>query len=300
MAQLNNQLAERELIKKFQSDPSWLSELRAKNNWVGNDVIKIPRQGTAPTVLINNTVYPISSNNREDDFIAVSLHKYDTTNTTVSDDELYALAYEKLNDVQLQHREELDAKTAAHALHALAVPAHTAVTPVLETTGPDDGTGRRRLITQDLINYRKALSDLNVPLKGRVLVLSNEHEADLMTEDSNRAKSWGADFQSGAVGVQHVGFKLYTSTDAPYYDLAENEDDEMVWTKQAFGAVTGRQASVLFFAPNAVKATGTVKRYARLAENDPENRKNTLGFRLWFIAVGIKDEGFGAIVSADV
>ena len=292
MAQLNNELAEKELIKKFRHDNSWLSELKSKNQWVNNNVIKIPKQGAAPSVLINNAIFPIASNLRTDDFVVVSLNKYDTTNTRVTKDELYALAYEKLNDVQVQHREELEDQTGAHALFSIAVPAHSATTPVLVTTGPLDGT-RKRLITADLITLWKKLNDLAVPLTGRVVVLSSEHAADLMFEDASRQKTWG-DLSGGLLAQNHVGFKLYTSIDAPNYKQVSG-----VWTKQAFGAtVVGQQpASVVFYNKNACKATGTVERFARDAKDDPENRQHTIGFQLWFIAVGIKDEGFAAIVS---
>lgn len=298
MAQLNNELAEKELIKKFRHDNSWLGELKPKNNWVNNDVIKIPRQGAAPTVLINNTIYPILTNNRDDDFITLSLNKYDTENTAVTDDELYALAYEKLSDVQVQHREQLEDKTAEHALYSLAVPKHTVTTPVLETTGPDDGTGRKRLVTADLISLWKQLGDMRVPLQGRVIVLSTEHAADLMMEDSARAKSWGADFQNGVAGVSHVGFKLWVATYSPRYKKDTNDNN--IWKREAFEAITGVPGSIVFFKNNACKATGSVKRYALEAANNPTDRQNVIGFRLWFIAVGIKDEGFATIVSGTV
>ena len=289
---MNNELAEKELIKKFRHDNTWLSELKSKNQWVSNDVIKIPKQGTAPAVLINNAIFPIASNNRTDDFVVVSLNKYDTENTRVTQDELYAIAYEKLSDVQTQHREELEDQTAAHALFSIAVPANTVKTPVLETTGPLDGT-RKRLTTKDLITMWKKLNDLKVPLAGRVIVLSSEHAADLMFEDSSREKTWG-DLSGGLLASNHVGFKLYTAIYSPNYKLIST-----VWTKQAYGAVVAGQvpASVVFYNKNACKATGTVTRFAREAKDDPENRQNTIGFQLWFVAVGIKEEGFAAIVS---
>lgn len=297
MAQLNNELAEKELIKQFRHDNTWLSELKSKNNWVGNNVIRIPKRGVAPTVLINNNIYPIQTNNREDDFITLSLNKYDTENTAVTDDELYALAYEKINDVQLQHRETLEDVTAEHALHALAIAEESDKTPVLVTTGEDDGTGRKRLVTADLIRLYKELSDLKVPRQGRVIVLSSEHVADLMMEDSARSKSWGGDFQNGVSGVMHVGFKLWAASYSPHYE--QDEDDDNKWKKQGFESVNGKPASVVFYKHNAIKATGTAKRYAVKASDNPVYRQNEIGFRLWFIAVGIKDEGFAAIISAD-
>lgn len=298
MSQLNNELAERELIKQFRHDNSWVSELTSKNQWVGNDVIKIPKRGAAPTVLINNSIYPIDSSGRDDSFITVSLNKYDTENTIVTDDELYALAYEKVNDVQLQHRETLEDVTAEHALYSLGVAEESATTPVIETTGENDGTGRNRLTTKDLINLYKKLSDLNVPRQGRVIVLSNEHVADLMMEDSARAKSWGGDFQTGIAGVMHVGFKLWAASYSPHYKKDTNDGNK--WKKEAYEAVTGNPASIAFYKNNAIKATGSVTRYAVEARNNPTYRQNEIGFRLHFVAVGIKDEGFAAIVSGAV
>ena len=292
MPQLNNELAEKEMIKKFRHESSWLSELRSKNNWVSNDVIKIPRQGADPTVLINNATYPIASNNIADDYITVSLNKYETVNETVTDDELYALAYEKVNETQEKHRLTLEDKTAEHAIFSLAIPNATATTPVLVTTGPvNPATSQKRLTTTDLTNLWAELTKKGVPLQGRVIVLSPDHAADLMHEDASRTREWGGDWQEGKVPVQHAGFRLWCANYTPYYDEVLT-----VWTRQAFGSTTGRQASIVFYKPNAIKARGTVKRYAVSADQNPTMRENVIGFRVWFIAVGIKDEGFAAIV----
>lgn len=295
MAQLYKELAEKEMIKQLRHDNSWVSELTPKQNWVSNDVIKIPRRGAAPIVLINNNVYPINTNNRDDDFISLSLNKYDTENTAVTDDEAEALPYEKSSDVQMQHREELEDKTAEHALYSLAPSEATAKMPILETSGEvNPETGQKRLISADLIRFWKELTNLKVKLKGRVLVLTAEHAADLMYEDSRRAKTWGEEWLNGEVPQSHCGFRLWVSTYSPEY-LKNGAD----WEKQAFGAdvVGAVKASVCFFKKHACKARGTVTRYMRKASDDPENRQTTIGFRVWWIAVGIQDEGFGAIVS---
>lgn len=56
--------------------------------------------------------------------------------------------------------------------------------------------------------------------------------------------------------------------------------------KIPFGSVTvGRKSSVVFHKGSTAKAVGTVKRFARPAELDPENRENTIGFRLYHIIV---------------
>ena len=83
---LKNELAVTELIKNFRHENTWLEAVPSKPQWVGNDVIKIPIRGSAPRVLIDNTVYPIDSSEREDGYLKVSLHKYETENTAVTAD----------------------------------------------------------------------------------------------------------------------------------------------------------------------------------------------------------------------
>ncbi len=292
MSQLKKEIAEKELIRKFRHDHSWLSDLTPKNNWVGNDVIKIPKQGDAPNVLINNGVYPIAVNNRDDDHILVALNKYDTENTAITDDEAETLPYEKTSDVQRQHREELEDETAEHALYSLAPAADTATTPVLETTGADDGTGRKRLTTKDLATYKKKMQDLGIR-KDLSIALSTEHAMDLLIEDSERAKAWGSDWSDGKVPKDHAGFRLWCPGYSPHYDAATKDIE-------GYGAVTGVPASIIYHRKTCYKATGSAKRYLSKAENDTRNRQTEVGYRIYFIAVATKDEGQGAIISGAV
>lgn len=298
MAQIQNELAEKEMIKQFRHSNTWVSAVRSKNNWVSNDVIKIPSRGTAPKVIINNNIYPIVSNNREDGNIVVSLNKYETENTQVSDDELYALPYDKLSDVQSQHRETLEDDSQAHFLYSIAPAAHDATkTPVLETTGADDGTGRKRLTAKDLIEFRKTITKAPIltPNRNIMLILCADHIADLLLEDLT-FKTQYQNIKDGLISKNYLGFEVYEDTnEVTYKDVAGT------LTKEAFGATPqGKAASIVAYKPNLVKAMGTVKRYASKAEDDPKNRKNEIGFRLWAICLAIKDEGMGAIVSGTV
>jgi hypothetical protein len=221
-----NELAVTELLTSFRHENSWLEAVKSKPEWVGNDVIKIPVRGVAPRVLIDNTIYPIDSSQREDGKVVISLHKYETENTEVTTDELYALPYEKVNDVQVQHRETLEDETAQHALFSITPAENTAKTPVIVTTGPADENGRKRLVSNDLINLKKKLDKI-CPKKGRVLVLCSDHVADLLIED----KTFNQRYQDAAGGVitkNYYGFKIYESTYAPTFKDGE---------KEAYGAV---------------------------------------------------------------
>lgn len=285
---LLNQTAEKEMLKKFRHDNMWLGALKSKQGWVDNDVIKIPKRGAAPTVLINNTVYPIVSNGRDDSHVVLSLNKYETTNTTVTAAELYALPYEKVSDVQEQHREELEDKTAQHALHSIAPVSNSANTPVIECTGTPDASGRKTMTSKDVNKAKKMLDKLLVAKEGRILVLCPDHVADLLDEDRTFQTQYH-NATDGMLAKSYYGFMIYESTYNPTYNGG---------TKVAFGAVDGSQvASVIMHNKTCFKATGSVTRYARPKELDPENRRHTIGFELYFIGIPIRDEGVGAIIS---
>ena len=284
---LKNELAVTELITQFRHENEWLGAVKSKPEWLNNDVIKIPVRGLAPKVLINNTVYPIASHQREDGKVIISLNKYETENTEVTTDELYALPYEKVSDVQVQHRETLEDRTAEHALVSIAPQKNTDKTPVITTTGEDDGTGRKRLTAKDIIRLKKLEDKLKVPKKGRVLVLCSEHVADLLIEDLTFETRY-QDANSGKIADNYYGFEIYESTYAPTYHNGE---------KEAFGAVPqGKEASIVFHKNYTVKAVGSAVRYAREKSENPEGRKHTIGFEMHFVCVAIKDEGTAAII----
>jgi len=283
---------EKFIIKKFRHVGSWIQEVSSKNDWVNQDAIKIPKRGgTAPKVLINNSVYPIASNRRDDDHVVVSLNKYDTENRTVTDDELYSVAYDKEGDVNLELKEELEEATIDHALHSISPSANSADTPVIETTGEDDGTGRKRLTKKDVVVFKGKLDDLKVPKKGRVLVLNSTHANDLLIEDSAFEKGYH-NRKDGAISLNYYSFKVYEETYTPAYDKDNN--------LKAFGAVavaTDRVASIAIHKKSVVKASGSIKRFALPSHLNPQGREAVLGYKKYFGCFAIQDQGQAAIVS---
>ncbi|HRS19627.1 MAG TPA: hypothetical protein P5243_08985, partial [Bacteroidales bacterium] len=134
-----------EMIKAFRNSMEslgWINRIRSYDQYAQNDVIHFVNLGGDPTVLVNNTTYPIGIENLNDADKAISLDKFQTKATRVTDDELYAITYDKMGSVIERHRESIDQKKYAKALHALAPSSHAAKTPVLLTTGvtASDGT----------------------------------------------------------------------------------------------------------------------------------------------------------------
>ncbi len=292
---IKNSIAESEMIKQLRHEHSWVSEIKSKQGWVNQDTIKIPKRGAAPKVLIDNTQYPIAKSERDDSHVVVSLHKFDTENTIVTDDELNALPYDKLSDVQQQHRETLEDSTLEYGLYGLAPQANDEANNlfVLETTGENDGTGRKKLTTGDLRKLQAKMNKKGINKKGRILILCDDHVSDLLAEDKKFETQYH-NHTEGALAKNYYGFVLYEDSTTPQYN-----DTTLV--KLPFGSATvGRTSSVVFHSGSTAKAVGSVKRFAILAENNPELRENTIGFKLYHIIVAYGIEGSAAIISGKV
>ena len=109
---------------------SWLDGIPDNSSLVDNDVIHLVDVGVDPDVLVNNTTYPIPLQNLNDADITISLDKFQTKVTPVTDDELYAISYDKISRVKESHSNAINDSKFAKAAHALCATSHTAKTPV--------------------------------------------------------------------------------------------------------------------------------------------------------------------------
>lgn len=286
-----------ELIKAFRTAPEqlgWYDRIRSYDQYVENDVIHFTEIGGDPKVLVNNTTYPLNITKLEDADKPVSLDKFDTEATPVTDDELHAVSYDKMASVQERHREAIKESVRQKAIHAIAPDAHAAgKTIVVRTSGEKDTASlRKRLSVADLIGLKAAFDAMGTPATDRVLVLCSDHVNDLLHTDQKFREAYNINQTEGKI-ARLYGFDIYEYNGTPYYTSAGN--------KKAFGSSVGntdRQASVAFHVPSMMKANGSVQMYYSEAKNDPLYHRNLVNFRKWGICLPLKgDKTRAAIVS---
>ena len=175
-----------ELVKALRGllDGTWLDGIPDSSSLVNNDIIHLVDVGVDPDVLINNTTYPIPLQALDDRDIAIELDKFQTKVTPITDDELYAISYDKMSRVKESHSNAINDAKFAKAAHALCPNENTEKTPVLVTTGERDAdTGRLRLTPGDIVRLKAALDKARVPADKRRLVLCCDHVNDLLMTD---------------------------------------------------------------------------------------------------------------------
>lgn len=284
-----------ELIKHLRAGDkaTFLDGLPDYSQYANNDVIHLVDVGGDPEVLVNNKTYPIDIQQIDDTDATFSLDKFQTKATPVTDDELYALSYDKMASLKERHGDAILEKKFAKAIHALAPDSATAKTPVLKTTGAVEGgttTGRRMLRREDIVAAKKEFDKMGVPVEGRRLVLCTDHVNDLLLHDQKFAEQY-YNYTTGKISNLY-GFEVYEYVANPVYKTNG--------TKVAFGTRPSEheyQASVAFYARNTFKATGSTTMYYSEAKTDPTNQRSLVNFRHYYIVLPKRKEAMLAITS---
>lgn len=288
-----------ELVESFQPEieASFLNEIPDESRHVSssgsgeNQVIHLVDIGVDPEVLINNTTYPIGYSTLANGDISFQLDKFTTVATKVTDDELYAITYDKIAVVNKKHKNAILAKKFAKATHALAPQSHTAATPVLGTSGATVA-GKKLATVNDIIDLGGALSAAGVPDDGnRVLVLNTVHNTGIVKEVKDFYKDY-LNIATGQLRPLFHGFKVYLYHAMPFYLAADN-------TKVSFGAVFNpaihNVASVVFYAPDMFRAEGSTKMY--YDEPDTQNQAAAVNYRHYYLVSPKKARAIGALVT---
>jgi hypothetical protein len=286
---LNKQVWTSQLMRNFYPEYLFLTYAQDFTNLVENDKIHIPEMGADPNVLINNITYPIAVTERVDIDQEITLDEFDTENTMVRNAEAVEMAYDKVESVIYGHKQTLSAETASKAAHAYSPNANTINTPVIITTGEDNGEGYKRMLPKDILKLGKLWTKNNIPLDGRYLVLDPDHLEDLIEFDLKAFKDI-TDLVDGKP-KRFGGFNILVFANNPRYNAT-------TLVKSAFGSVTGAPSSFAFHNKEVMKADGSVKMFSTI--DDPKERASIIGFNKRFVAMAIRNKGIGAIVSKPV
>lgn len=286
-AGLNKEIWLDEILEDFYADDMFLSEMKDMSAFVDNNTINLAEAGVDPDVLINNTTYPIATNQRTDTPIALPLDTYDTENTLVRSIEKAELAYDKVKSVTEGHKQALRMTFMEKAAHALVPSSDTATTPIITATGADNGDGNKRLKFADVIKLRTAFNDAEIPAEGRILVLSTQHQEDLELEDVDR---FNRVMEKGNL----LGFKLYFLAEKRLPRYNKTTGDKIAWGAADVPA-TDVRASFAFHKDEVMKAKGTVDLFSRI--NDPSDRGDVIGFQMRGLSMPIRNKGIAAIYS---
>lgn len=283
-----------ELIKRLNAGlkADFLKGIPDYSAKVDNEVIHLVDVGGDPDVLVNNTTYPIPIQDLTESDIPIGLDKFQTKATRVTDDQLYALSFDKFSADVERHGNSILTVKYKKAAHALAPYSHTDKTPVIATSGAADPSGRRKMTVQDIIALKRAFDNLEVPEDGRILVLCPDHVNDLL-EQEQTFKDKFYNYTTGKL-LNMFGFEVYTYVNCPYFT---KEGVKVAYN--ATPAATDLKGSFAFYRPLMFKAEGSTKMYYSEARTNPQTQESLVNFRHYYIVLPKKQLAIGAIYSWD-
>ncbi|MXV37680.1 hypothetical protein GO491_03145 [Flavobacteriaceae bacterium Ap0902] len=247
------------------------------------NLLHIPTTSFSPDVLINNSTYPLAIQEYTDDEVVISLDKYQTKATKVTDDQVIGAAYDKIDATTKSHTNKINATKYRKAIHSLAPDKAKDSNIVLELKG-DECT------YDDLVALKEKCDDAGWPEDGRRLVLCSKHWNALLKDRKNFGDQL-VNYKKGEVAPFIAGFEIKKYNFTPVYKTDK--------TKKAYGEVadtSDKSASVVFVLENTGKKTGLTKQYFSEAANNPETQANLLNYRHYFIATAVEDKWRGALI----
>lgn len=251
------------------------------------NMIHVPLETFDPDVLVNNTTYPLDVQDHADGTKTISLDKFQTKPTKISDDAAIGASYSKIDTTTKRHRTKITSWKFKKAIHAIAPASNSTDTPVISL--PANYTSED--VYKKLVELKGKFDALEAPDSGRRIVLASAHYNKLL-EDRQRFGDLLVDHNTGKVNKLVAGFEVYTYVSNPHYAEVES-----VWTKKAWGSVvtgTDKQASVAFLAENIGKKTGLTKQY--YDKPDTKTQAHLLNYRHYFVALPLRNKYIGAII----
>ena len=247
------------ILALFYADGSWLNELTSMDHLVDANTINLSYVGADPNVIENNTTWPLAKTQRTDGGTVVALYTFDTEPTNVTNVEELETNYQKCESVLRQHADALREHACISAAYNIS-PANSN----FATSGAPRSDGNFKMTYNDILRMRTEFNKQKCPMNGRIVLLSPEHEEDLLSEDANR---YHLMMQTGSI----AGFKVYTFTDNPQYNTSG--------AKQPKGTNNQQPSSVFFHKSLVMRAMGDI-------EGEPEKR--WADYRGWLIGLQMR------------
>lgn len=290
MAGLNKEIWLAELKEQMMEDDSFLKESVDYSAFVENDKINLAEAGADPDVLINNSTFPVPTIERTDNAITLELDVLDTTNTRLKNAEKAELAYDKMQSLVMGHRRALKKHKVLRSLYNFSPSADGVHTPIIPATGPNNGSGVKRLSYEDLHRMEARVADMtDVDGEGWILALNSAHREDLRNEDAKLFKRMFDDNQFGI-------FKIYTIPNKNMPQVLRADGTKLPFGTA--GSATSTICSILWNKDEVMRAEGTLDFFEKL--RDPDYRADIIGYQQRFLARDIRNKGLGLIYSAAV
>ncbi|MEG0696603.1 hypothetical protein [Algoriella sp.] len=296
-------------LKEF-VDPQLLEDFKNyKDDFIGTfkapNAAAIDTDGIKFNKLNNSVGFKI---NTDSDFTAqkitgkkrlIDWDRLDTTPTELSEDEARAMAFDREAEYRVLHANAWKMGVRNYAMYKAAPLAKTVDTPIIRTTGADDGTGRKRMTYIDLINLYNSVLGMNLTNQEELyMVLSAEHSQDLIADraNTNNYRDIVIDPVTGAI-QRFFKLKFFENNHSVKYTAANT-----LVGLDATPLATDMNASIFYYAPNIVHHVEAVQTLYKPMIQDTKSKipKSEMRLHSWGLTEKKQEMASAAIVSTKI
>ena len=269
------------VLERFYPDNSFLTAAQDMSALVDNDAINFAEIGADPTVLVNNSAYPIAETDASDSPLRVMLKHYDTTSTVVRNAVAVELVYDQRSLYANLHKKALLKRIGIDAANAYA-PQQTDAANFNKVLS----LGQNDSIIDAVIDMQTYYNSIDDDGTNRNIVFHPNHLGQIAKEDKVLYKAIMA-----TPGSMFYGFKAWTYSQNPIYITATGQ-------KAAQGAAfvpgTHANSSFVFLGSQVMRAMGAMKLFSLL--NSPSHKGDVFNFQLRALALPLRNKYQGAIL----
>lgn len=233
-------------------------------------VVHIPQAGAIPTISKNISSLPLTVVQRKDTDITYVLDQYTSAPILITNADSMELSYNKRESVLGEHESSLRESVAENILNSWAPTAAT-VNNILRTSGASTVThltsttgNRGKLTVADLKRASTVLDKQNVPMEGRVALISADLFSQLiddMSATQYRDFTAAYDVKNGKLG-RLFGFDIYMRSSTVVYDNTTTPS-----VKATGAAAADDNDSVVCWQVNFVeKAVGEIRFFEKVGD----------------------------------
>lgn len=298
------------LWTKTYVDPQLLEDFKNyKDDFIGTfsapSASAIDTDGIKFNKLINNIGFVV---NPTQDFTAekikgekglVDWDVLGTTPTIITDSEIRAMAFDREAEYRVLHSNAWKIGIRNYAMHKAAPLKETVDTPILRTSGADDGTGRKKLTYSDLIKFYKRLEGMNLEYWDKAYsILCADHRQDLIDDrgSTNNYRDVQIDPQTGEI-KRFFKLKFFENNHNVKYTAANT-----LVARDAVAQATDMNASIFYYAPNIVHHIEGVRTLYKPMSMDTRSADPQSEMRLhtWGLTEKKQEKASAAIVSTKI
>lgn len=215
-------LIAKDVVRRLHADNQFMLEAKDHSKNIVGKTVEVPQIGTTK-LIINGTTVSLTPIATADQVQSYSIDEYQTLPTKISFTEELLRSYDTRQEYMSEHEKVFKNGFAERMLHNWC-PTHTLLTTGA-TKSTKKGTGTRKKVTlEDINRLNEYLTDQNVPLAGRCIVVTSAIHTDLLAIEQFTSLNYikeGAPVQSGLVGMIS-GFKVYLRSRTVLKEIAVN------------------------------------------------------------------------------